>query len=212
MLVNTSLFSLRCERIPKYLSRLSIIFPNPNPKWHNGKSRRHNNLHQIKEEDEDIIIIEDGSSNQPLDLTEDIDDNIFVTQDEVAQAFSHFTYVHSAKKLLICDLQGVYDSQNKLFRFTDPVIHYHDVKKQKVRGHYGRTDVSAFKNIWHTVPWHECCPTSYFIILFCSLSSLSDQMGQKGITNFLKSHRCNCLCDLVTRGFVTPSTSKIAST
>jgi len=122
-------------------------------------------------------MIKDGSSNQPLDLTQDLEENIFGTQDEVAQGFSHFTFVQSERRMLICDLQGVYDSENTFFRFTDPVIHYHDVKKDEQRGHYGRTD-----------------------------------MGQKGINNFFKSHRCNCLCDKVTKGFITPSISKNTST
>lgn len=150
---------------------------NNNNGWHNCKKLRCGNLNSIKEEGNQAIVVEDGTSNQPLDLTEDSDDCIFVTQNEVAQAFSHFTFVHSARKMLICDLQGVYDSQNNIFRFTDPVIHYDDVRKKKQRGLYGRTD-----------------------------------MGRKGIQNFFKSHQCNCLCDLVTKGFVTPSTSKYAST
>jgi len=118
---------------------------NNNNGWHNGESRHHSNLHQIKEdkdEDEGITMIKDGSSNQPLDLTQDLEENIFGTQDEVAQGFSHFTFVQSERRMLICDLQGVYDSENKFFRFTDPVIRYHDVKKDEQRGHYGRTDVS----------------------------------------------------------------------
>jgi len=98
--------------------------------------------------------------------------NIFVTHDEVAQAFSHFSYIHSGKKMLICDLQGVYDNTDKLLRFTDPVIHYHDIKKKEKRGVCGRTD-----------------------------------LGQKGIWGFFRTHRCNGLCDLVTKGFITPTES-----
>lgn len=151
---------------------------NNNNGWHNGKKCRRSDLHDIQEEEGgEALIVENGSANQPLDLTEDNEDNIFVSHDEVAQAFSHFSFVHSARKMLICDLQGIYDHRSNLFRFTDPVIHYHDARKHSQRGLYGRTD-----------------------------------MGRKGIHDFFKSHQCNCLCDLVTKGFVTPSTSKKAST
>lgn len=95
-------------------------------------------------------------------------ESLFVTQDEVAQAFSHFSYIFGGRKMLICDLQGEYDRSNKVLRLTDPVIHYHDVMKENNGGRYGRTD-----------------------------------RGDKGIHDFLHSHTCNCLCDIVTKGFLT---------
>lgn len=102
-------------------------------------------MNSIKEESDEVIVVQDGTSDQPLDLTEDTEDCIFVTPDEVAQAFSHFSFVHSGRKMLICDLQGVYDRRNNIFRFTDPVIHYDDVRKIEQRGLYGRTDVSILQ-------------------------------------------------------------------
>lgn len=90
-----------------------------------------------------------------------------VTKNEVAQAFSHFSYHFSRKQALICDLQGVYDKSSNTFKFTDPVIHYHNARKESSNGRFGRTD-----------------------------------MGQKGIDSFFKSHKCNQLCNLVTKGFM----------
>lgn len=43
---------------------------------------------------------------------------------EVAQAFSHFTYMASHKKRLVCDLQGVFCKETNSLMFSDPVIHY----------------------------------------------------------------------------------------
>eukprot|EP00438_Fugacium_kawagutii_P027527 Skav207793 [mRNA] locus=scaffold710:104864:106393:- [translate_table: standard] len=46
---------------------------------------------------------------------------------EVAQAFSHWTWAESGKSLLVCDLQGVYETDTsnnaKKWKFTDPAIH-----------------------------------------------------------------------------------------
>lgn len=41
------------------------------------------------------------------------------------QAFSHFTHRFTGRKMLVCDLQGVYNtSPLPLFELTDPAIHY----------------------------------------------------------------------------------------
>ena len=49
----------------------------------------------------------------------------FTTAD-IPQAFSCFSYRFSARKFLVCDLQGVLDetSSPMCFELTDPVIHY----------------------------------------------------------------------------------------
>ncbi len=115
-------------------------------------------------EDEEVVETT-GTEDDPIE----IDSGIFVKKEEVAQAFSHFSHVYSGQKMLICDLQGVYDKSSHTFNFTDPVIHYHDAKKEskRSRGAYGRTD-----------------------------------MGQKGVQNFFRTHECNCLCELITKGFI----------
>lgn len=139
---------------------------NNNNGWHIGRDRKKPSgritLDTVREVGNNETI---GTEKDPIE----IDNGIFVKKEDVAQAFSHFSYVHSGKKMLICDLQGVYDRSGQVFNFTDPVIHYHDAKKEskRNRGVYGRTD-----------------------------------MGQKGIQNFFRTHECNCLCDLITKGFI----------
>eukprot|EP00978_Attheya_sp_CCMP212_P000899 scaffold1948_cov52-Attheya_sp.AAC.2 len=153
---------------------------NTNNGWHRESSKRkasdtfaaRSSLNVIREDDSDKNILNDSDSN-----CIDVDANtVFVTKDEVAQAFSHFSYFHSGKQALICDLQGVYDRPNRRLNFTDPVIHYHaTTKKGKCkRGVYGRTD-----------------------------------HGHKGISNFMKTHVCNALCQFVTKGFKTPHESRL---
>jgi hypothetical protein len=82
-------------------------------KWNNnnGFVRRHDppsSLSGIKEEpenneddDDDDIEIVDCYGNPMVEKK-----RYNFSSDEVAQAFSHFSYVHSSKKMLICDLQG----------------------------------------------------------------------------------------------------------
>lgn len=77
---------------------------------------------------------------------------------DIPQAFSHFTYRHSRKKLLVCDLQGVLDetttpSSPPVFELTDPVIHYRSsTGRERV---FGRTDrgIQGIKNFFRT---HKC--------------------------------------------------------
>ena len=59
---------------------------------------------------------------------------------EVAQAFSHFSYLATGRKRLICDLQGVYDKTTNTIKFTDPVIHYFNYGDQERENVHGRTD------------------------------------------------------------------------
>ena len=100
--------------------------------------------------DIDLGIIEEGSEEE-----EDSDDDsdveyataagnrqmrqVCFTPSEVAQAFSHYTYLATGKKRLVCDLQGVYDETENVLRFSDPVIHYTRSKTGR-RSVHGRTD------------------------------------------------------------------------
>jgi hypothetical protein len=63
-----------------------------------------------------------------------------VSATDIPQAFSHFTYRFSKRKMLVCDLQGVLNRSctPPIYQLTDPVIHY---KSSKGRTNvYGRTD------------------------------------------------------------------------
>ncbi len=129
-------------------------------------------MNSINEKDDGVIDLSGVKNSGIIDLTcddDEDDDKITVTKNDVAQAFSHFSYVHSGKNMLICDLQGVFCQLTNTFRFTDPAIHYHNARRDEKnkKSRYGRTD-----------------------------------MGQKGIDNFFKSHKCNALCELITGGFI----------
>lgn len=58
---------------------------------------------------------------------------------QVAQAFSHFTYIVTGKKRLVCDLQGVV-AGGRMLRLSDPVIHYHDPGQARRKHVHGATD------------------------------------------------------------------------
>jgi hypothetical protein len=89
--------------------------------------------------------IEEGNEEEKEDETDQYDRTalrhlpIRFTASQVAQAFSHFTYWASGRKRLVCDLQGVYDRSANLLKFSDPVIHYHDLSDNR-SGVHGRTD------------------------------------------------------------------------
>ena len=83
------------------------------------------------------------------------------------QAFSHYTYEKSKKKLMVVDLQGVfeeYEDGTKQYVLTDPVIHKRKRGKQKqlTQWTFGRTD-----------------------------------RGEKGMKAFFDSHECNEVCRLL---------------
>lgn len=74
------------------------------------------------------------------------------------QAFSHFTYWNSRRKMLVCDLQGVKSTcpdkdRAGVFELTDPVIHYRS--KSGRSQVYGRTDLGK-RGIHSFFETHEC--------------------------------------------------------
>jgi hypothetical protein len=56
------------------------------------------------------------------------------TANDVPQAFSHWTSEKTGGKHLVCDLQGVFESEKNQYSMSDPVIH------SEWKGTYGRTD------------------------------------------------------------------------
>jgi Mg-chelatase subunit ChlD len=75
------------------------------------------------------------------------------------QAFTHFTYLFTNKKVMVCDLQGVYncDMVPPTFELTDPAIHYRSsVGRVMV---FGRTDkgVGGMRLFFHTHKCSEIC-------------------------------------------------------
>jgi hypothetical protein len=60
---------------------------------------------------------------------------------DVPQAFSHFTYRYSQRRLLVCDIQGVLDRSapaEPIYRLTDPCIHYVSARGRRMV--HGQTD------------------------------------------------------------------------
>ncbi|KXZ55304.1 hypothetical protein GPECTOR_3g439 [Gonium pectorale] len=94
------------------------------------------------------------------DEEEDSDDDYYgevssapreATVEEVPQCFSHFTFIHSGGRKLVCDLQGVWNSTDG-FTLTDPVIHHHSGSKKNGATDKGQTGISNF------FATHKCGP------------------------------------------------------
>jgi Alpha-kinase family/von Willebrand factor type A domain len=81
----------------------------------------------------------------------------------VAQAFSHFTYWATARKRLVCDLQGVHDEQAGVLRLTDPVIHYYHPSRADRKRVHGSTDRGR-KGIAMFFGTHRCGPLCHLML------------------------------------------------
>ncbi|EKX52575.1 hypothetical protein GUITHDRAFT_51449, partial [Guillardia theta CCMP2712] len=68
------------------------------------------------------------------------------TEEAVPQAFSHFTWDASDKRILICDIQGVGNY------WTDPQIHSVDPSQEDIFGK-GNFGLDGVKQFFHT---HRC--------------------------------------------------------
>lgn len=86
------------------------------------------------------------------DEGEETDDSFTVK--DVPQAYSHFTYMCTGRKLLVCDLQGVLNTNSgrPVFEMTDPAIHY---KERTNRQDFGRTDL-GLEGIFAFLRTHKC--------------------------------------------------------
>jgi hypothetical protein len=82
-----------------------------------------------------------------------------VMDKDIPQAFTHFTYCHSKRKLMVCDLQGVLTTDattgTPVFRLTDPCIHYESRRGRQMV--YGRTDKGR-KGMLDFFKTHQCNP------------------------------------------------------
>lgn len=83
---------------------------------------------------------------------EDEDEDGAIDNDDVPQAFSHYSYEYSRGKQLVCDLQGVWNADDG-FVLTDPVVHY--VSSTGRRHKNGATDkgLEGIKRFFRT---HKC--------------------------------------------------------
>lgn len=115
--------------------------------------------------------IEEETEEDEIDK-EDDDDDIFdfpeltpirvvcneVKDEDFPQAFSHFTFEKSKKKLMVVDLQGTFQINKdgtREYRLTDPVIHKHNRSSQLRNRTFGRTDrgEKGMRAFWAT---HKC--------------------------------------------------------
>ena len=112
----------------------------------------------------DLNMIEEGSEEEDDDDDEEecigryggvTASKILFTPSQVAQAFSHFSYLQSDRKRLVCDLQGVYDEGKNLLQFSDPVIHYYNPQRENRRCVHGRTD-RGWNGIRDFFTTHSC--------------------------------------------------------
>uniref|UniRef100_A0A7S4VGU0 Alpha-type protein kinase domain-containing protein n=1 Tax=Ditylum brightwellii TaxID=49249 RepID=A0A7S4VGU0_9STRA len=117
-----------------------------------GYDMMHAPLDAFAESDEES---EDDSSEDDCSGDKVEDDEVFTVAD-IPQAFSHFTYTYTKRKLLVCDLQGVLSTTTPpLFELTDPVIHF--MSRRKMKSIFGRTD-RGYKGRNDFFRTHKCSP------------------------------------------------------
>lgn len=99
---------------------------------------------------------------QPENHSRPTEQDCNFTIDDIPQAFSHFSYIFSKRKFLVCDLQGVLDTEldEPLFELTDPVIHYSEMTD---RADYGRTDRGQ-QGIDDFFRSHKCSPLCHMML------------------------------------------------
>eukprot|EP00966_Prymnesium_polylepis_P156445 3614674-Prymnesium_polylepis.1 len=105
------------------------------------------------------LIKEDEEDNEEEDSDEEDapqpgDDREICVAD-IPQAFSHFTYRYTRRRVLVCDLQGVLSTHPPRFEFTDPVIHFSS--RSNRRNVFGRTD-RGLKGVHDFFASHKCGP------------------------------------------------------
>lgn len=101
-------------------------------------------------------IIEEGSEEEE-DEDSDNEESLasLCSPSDYLQAFTHFTYRFTNKKVMVCDLQGIYkdDAAPPVFELSDPAIHYASNKRCMV---FGRTDKGQ-KGMQRFFDTHKCC-------------------------------------------------------
>jgi Mg-chelatase subunit ChlD len=104
----------------------------------------------------DIIAEESDEEEDSEYESEEENDSEVIHPLDIPQAFSHFTYRYTKRKLLVCDLQGVLsETIPPLFELTDPVIHF--LSRHGKKNTFGRTDRgrSGRNDFFRT---HKCSP------------------------------------------------------
>mmetsp|Transcript_41571 Transcript_41571/g.99641 ORF Transcript_41571/g.99641 Transcript_41571/m.99641 type:complete len:722 (-) Transcript_41571:140-2305(-) len=119
----------------------------------------------VAEQEEDLFAIEEESEeDSDEDDEDDMDEEHVIdpieneepeSPSDILQAFSHFSYLFTNRKLLVCDLQGVLntDMTPPMFELSDPAVHYRSTKKRSCV--MGRTDKGE-KGIQLFFNTHKC--------------------------------------------------------
>ena len=99
----------------------------------------------------------------------------FFSNIDIPQAFSCFSYMVSKRRLLVCDLQGIFNSEMKppMFQLTDPAIHSNgtDLVQGSKAERYGRTDrrKEGIDDFFKTHTCSDC--------VVCCADDISNQVG-----------------------------------
>jgi Mg-chelatase subunit ChlD len=118
----------------------------------------------VKVDAEDLSAIEEESEDEEDEEADDISNKVrakgkiepkVFSASEVAQAFSHFTYLATGRKRLVCDLQGVYNENARMLHLSDPVIHYYNGTYGHRTKVHGDTDRGQ-KGMRMFFATHEC--------------------------------------------------------
>lgn len=113
------------------------------------------------DDDESVSDVDSDSRIEEEEAEEDAGVDVAITSkkelnpSDYLQAFTHFTYRYTSRKVLVCDLQGVFntDMTPPTFELTDPAIHYASTKGRRMV--FGRTDKgpTGMRNFFNT---HKC--------------------------------------------------------
>jgi hypothetical protein len=130
-------------------------------------------LGAITEEDEDEsddeesvsdLESDEGNGEENEGVSWNFEDASGIKPSDYLQAFTHFTYRYTNKKVMVCDLQGVFNTEMSppTFELTDPALHYASAKGR--RRVFGRTDKgkSGMNNFFRT---HKCTKVCKFLQL-----------------------------------------------
>ena len=113
----------------------------------------------------ELGVLEEGDEEEESDSDSDSESlckPIVFSPNDVAQAFSHFSYWATGRKRLICDIQGVYDEEKNILRLSDPVIHYQSYGREHKRMIHGKTDrgTKGFAMFFDT---HKCSKLCHLV-------------------------------------------------
>ena len=90
-------------------------------------------------EGENVIGEKDESSDEEEEVRR---------QEDVLDAFVHYTFHASMASSIVCDLQGIFDPVKNIFRLTDPAIHHAQKSKRCGRTDHGSKGIKGIQGIY----------------------------------------------------------------